>query len=100
MSKRHIIFHRLIQKDLNSIVRYYKDESGISLADRFYDTFIFSAMKALEHPERYHFIQGYYRRATLEGFPYHFLFRETVHGIRILVVRHDKRRPTYGLSRK
>jgi toxin ParE1/3/4 len=100
MSKRHIIFHRLIQKDLNSIVRYYNDESGIALADRFYDTFIFSAKKTLEHPERCHSIHSYYRRARVEGFPYHFLYKETAHGIRILVLRHDKRRPTYCLSRK
>ena len=100
MSKKHIIFHRLIQKDLNSIVRYYTNESGVALADRFYDSFIISSKKMLEHPERCHFIHGDIRRARIEGFPYHFLYRETPYGIRVLVLRHDKRRPTYGISRK
>lgn len=40
------------------------------------------------------------RRVNLERFPYHFLFRIVGERVRVLVVRHHKRRPSLGLRRR
>lgn len=97
-----VIFHRLVQKDMNSIRLYYREEGGEELADRFYDAFLGKVGKAAASPRRYH--QNKYapelRSADVEGFPYHFLYRETTKGIRVLVLRHDSRHWNLGLQRK
>lgn len=35
-----VIFHRLVQRDMNDIRSYYIDEVGERLADRFYQAFL------------------------------------------------------------
>ena len=95
-----IIFHHLVQRDMNSARRYYAEEASEELADRFYYTFLNLVNKALESPRRFHPVHGVLRRANIPGFPYHFLYRETATGIRVLVLRHDKRHPSFGLNRK
>ena len=40
------------------------------------------------------------RRANLRRFPYHFLFRGVGHEVRILVVRHHHRYPSFGSRRR
>jgi hypothetical protein len=37
---------------------------------------------------------------NLQRFPYHFLFRIAGDVVRILVVRHHRRRPTVGIRRQ
>ncbi len=34
------------------------------------------------------------------NFPYTLIYREIASGIRVLVVKHDRRRPGYGSSRR
>ena len=95
-----VIFHRLVQRDMNDIRSYYVDEVGERLADRFYDAFLSVVDRAATNPRYFHDFLPPYRRAAIPKFPYHFLYRETVKGIRVLVLRHDRRHPSYGLSRK
>jgi plasmid stabilization system protein ParE len=97
-----VIFHRLVQKDMTDIRGYYLEEAGLELADRFYDGFMQTVVKAVSNPRHYHPIEEgqNVRRATVKGFPYHFLYRETSFGIRVLVLRHDKRHWSFGLRRK
>lgn len=95
-----IVFHRLVQRDMNDARRYYAEEASEKVAERFYFSFLNVVEKALEKPGRYHPVHGILRRANIPGFPYHFLYRETANGIRVLVLRHDKRHPSFGLNRK
>jgi plasmid stabilization system protein ParE len=95
-----IIFHRLIRKDLDGVLSYYERESGPELADRFFETFVEVAEKASKDPRHFHWVAGVLRRANLPGFPYHFLYREKPFGIRVLVLRHDRRHPDFGLRRR
>lgn len=92
-------FHRLVQKDMDGVRTFYSQEAGKELADRFYFRFLEFVDRAAKNPKRYHFCHGAYRRANIKGFPYHFLYRETASGIWILVLRHDKRHPSFGLAR-
>lgn len=52
------------------------------------------------HPERFHFDPSGWRRANLEKFPYQLLFYEELDGVRIMLLRHDRRNPSFGMSRK
>ena len=38
-------------------------------------------------------------RANLKRFPYHFLFKELPDGIRVMLVRHHRRHPDFGVER-
>jgi len=95
-----VIFHRLVQRDMTGILRYYGEEASDSIADRFFTTFLETVDRALSNPQGFHFWSPVYRRANIPGFPYHFLYREMPYGIRVLVLRHDRRHPDYGLRRK
>lgn len=95
-----IIFHRLVQRDMDGIRRYYTREAGAALADRFYTAFLAQVDRAAEHPEQFHPATDVLRRANIPKFPYHFLFRRVRGGIRILVLRHDRRHPSFGLRRE
>lgn len=100
MMERKLVFQRLVQRDMNEILRYYQNEVGEVVADRFYHTFLQVAERALGNPQYFHPVSDLLRRAPIPGFPYHFLYRNISNGIRILVLRHDQRHPSFGLRRK
>ena len=49
-------------------------------------------------PDRYHFFKADLRRVNLKRFPYHFRYRVVGDCVRVLVVRHPRREPDYGLE--
>lgn len=98
--ERRVIFHRLVQRDMDGILRYYREEASTSVADRFFDVFLHVVAKAVENPMGFPPASDSLRRANLPGFPYHFLYREMSGGIRLLVLRHDRRHPAFGLKRQ
>ena len=93
-------FHPQIASDISRIMEYYQDVSGIQLADEFYSELRAFFQQAARFPHAYHTVQHDLRRVDLERFPYHFFFRIVSDRVRILVVRHHKRRPSLGLSRR
>ena len=88
-----------MQRDVTAILRYYDRVSG-RLADAFWEELIACIHATAQHPEFSHFTDLGLRRVNLRRFPYHFLFRELSGKIRITVVRHNKRRPEYGIWRR
>jgi toxin ParE1/3/4 len=93
-------FHRQIASDISRIMDYYEDVVGRELADEFYAELRSFFQKAAEAPESYGIRDRDLRRVNLETFPYHFLFRIVGDTVRILVVRHHRRRPTLGIHRR
>lgn len=93
-------FHRQIASDISRIVDYYEDVAGPKLANEFYTELRFFFQKAADSPEAYYIQQRDLRRVNLERFPYHFLFRIVRDRVRIVVVRHHRRRPSLGLHRR
>ena len=93
-------FHREVASDISRIMDYYEDAGGQQLADEFYVELRSFFQKAAESPEAYAVRERDIRRMNLERFPFHFLFRIVNDRVRILVVRHHKRRPTLGLHRR
>lgn len=93
-------FNPLVQKDLRAVLDYYETEGGSLLADRFFAE-VEALIRNIEiSPERFHPAQKGLRKANLESFPYHFLYRTNTTGTRILVLRHHRRHPFHGIRRK
>jgi plasmid stabilization system protein ParE len=83
-------YHPLVQRDVSEILRHY---DGISprLGDEFWAELMQLLGLISEKPQIFHFTDRGLRRATLRRFPHHLLFREGSAGIRVIVVRHDRR---------
>ena len=95
-----LIFHKLVQRDLRVVLRYYEEEGGPQLADRFFVE-LGSLVRDVEStPEKFHEVKNGLKRANMPNFPYHLLFSIHGQGIRILVLRHHRRHPRYGITRK
>ena len=95
-----LVLHRKVYADIDAIMAYYEEVSGAALADEFYDELRLKLEDISRSPARFHFLKNDIRRANLKRFPYHVLFRSTETEIRILVIRHDRRHPEFGLRRK
>jgi toxin ParE1/3/4 len=93
-------FHPLACSDVSRIMDYYEDAGGSEIADEFYSELWSFLRKAVNSPEGYAIRERDIRRVNLERFPFHFLFRIADHCVRILVVRHHRRRPSLGLHRR
>lgn len=94
-----VSFHQLIERDLRSAALYYEAEGGPKLAKRFVDDVEATVQGIQMNPLRHHFGTSGLRRAQLRTFPYHVLYKVDDNGVRVLVLRHDRRRPSYGLGR-
>jgi hypothetical protein len=91
--------HLLAAKDALKITDKYLAISE-RLGTRFWDE-VDEALDAIEaNPTRHHFDASGLRRTNLRKFPYHVLFEEHLDVIRVLVIRHDHRHPSYGLRRR
>lgn len=93
-------FHRLVASDISRIMDYYEDVAGRQLADEFYAELRSLFQKAAESPEAYSIRERDLRRVNLRRFPYHFLFRIVDDAVRVLVIRHHRRRPSLSLHRR
>jgi len=96
----HLEFHRQVASDVSRIFDYYEETAGTELADQFLAELWSCFQRAADVPEAYVVQQGYLRRVNLERFPYHFLFRVVEDRVRVLVVRHHRRRPSLGVARR
>ena len=92
-------FHKHVASDISLIMDYYENIAGPELADEFYAELTFYFQKAADSPESYGIRERDLRRVNLKRFPYHFLFRLLEDRVRVLVVRHHKRRPSLGTQR-
>lgn len=95
-----VIYHRAAARDVRQVLNYYENEADSKLADRFFNDLLASVSKALSNPRHFPPLDGFVRRANLRDFPYHFLFEEKPWGIKVMVVRHHRRNPRYGLRRR
>jgi hypothetical protein len=95
-----VVFHELIKKDLRTALAYYDFEGGRKLGDRFFEDVEATVAKVIRNPGRCHFVAEGLRRATLEAFPYHFLYEENGDLVCFLVLRHDRQHPCFGTRRR
>ena len=95
-----VVYHRAAVRDVRQILDHYEAEAGVQLADRFFHELLETIAKALSNPRHFPPLGGSIRRANLRSFPYHVLYEEKSWGIKVMVVRHHRRNPWYGLRRQ
>ena len=94
-----IIYHPLVRGDVEEALSYYQRISP-RLADEFHEELLSIINRAAENPLRFHFADKCFRRANLRRFPYHLLYEVHPESVRVMLVRHNKRHPEYGLPRR
>ena len=93
-------FHRAVQTDLRFALEYFDREGGAKLGNRFFAEVQATKDRIAAGPTHFGFFKDDIRRAKLRVFRYHFLFRISHGEVRVLVLRHNRRHPDFGLSRK
>lgn len=94
-----IEFHPDVAEDISEAVRRYDPVSPL-LTEQFLAELRWLLAVAARNPGRFHLVAKGFRRANLRRFPYHFLYRETDDGIRVISVKHHRRDPAHGMDRR
>ena len=92
--------HPQVYSDIDTIMERYERVGTRQLADEFYAEARRLMVAAAKNPKRFAVRERDIRRANLKRFPFHFLFCVVGENVRILVVRHHRRHPSYGMSRE
>ncbi len=94
-----ITLHPAAERDLFDTATFYESEGSAVLAARFIAEFKRMSALLLQNPE-IGAPRGRGRRGlAMSVFPYTLIYRNLGDEIKILVVKHDSRRPGYGGSR-
>ena len=91
-------FHPEAKDDIKAIAENYADVSE-RVHERFWIELEPAVQRIGEFPERHHFDSSDDRRSNLKKFLIHILFETGDSEVRVLVVRHDRRDPSFGLDR-
>ena len=88
--------HREAELDILEAARFYRQEGGTKLANRFLDEFERVAKLLIEFPGIGTPADDLRRVHPMQGFPYSVIYRENGGHIRVLVVRGHLRDPEHG----
>lgn len=94
-----VTLHPAAEQDIVDAASFYEREGSAVLAARFVTEFKRMAALLAEHPAIGAPRAGGRRGFAMSIFPYTVIYRATSDEVRILVVKHDSRRPGYGGSR-
>jgi toxin ParE1/3/4 len=95
-----IEYHPAVEAELKEIRNFYEDRSP-GLGSDFIDEFERLVLRIAATPGRWMVLESDTRRALMSRFPYVIYFRSIdPERIRITVVKHQRRHPAYGRSRK
>ena len=94
-----VTLHPAAERDMEQAAEFYAREGSAALAARFVSEFKKLCALLVEQPE-----VGSPRSAARRGlcmnvFPYTVIYRASADEIKILVVKHDRKRPGFGSSR-
>lgn len=93
-----VVYHPLARREILVVLEdYHKIKPLLSLECERDLRDIVAA--AAENPNRFHTVDRNLKRANLKRFPYHILYDVSGETLRILVFRHNKRHPKFGLDR-
>ena len=94
-----VILHPGAEQDLIEAASFYEREGSPTVAARFVSEFKGVAGLIDDHPEIGATRGKGLRGITMAVFPYTVIYRQESTHIKILVVKHDSRRPGYGSRR-
>lgn len=93
-------YHPALLDELEEAKDYYEERSE-GLGTQFVEEFERRIIQIASMPERWMFVRDNLRRALMKRFPYVIYFRILgPDAIRVTVVKHEKRHPSYGLGRR
>ena len=91
--------HPGAEQDIADALDFYSEQAGQVVARRFFSEFERVASLLVEHPGLGTPTKRGRRVFPLRAFPYSVVYRELESGIRVVIVRHQHRKPGYGGSR-
>ena len=94
-----VILHPGAEQDLIEAASFYEREGSPALAARFVIEFKRVMALISDYPDIGSSRGSGLRGITMAAFPYTVIYRHDRSEIRILVVKHDRRRPSYGSRR-
>jgi plasmid stabilization system protein ParE len=93
-------YHPLTASDLNRAVSYYNRQRR-GLGDEFRLEVYATIARIFSNPLQFAIVERDIRRGFTHRFPYSILFRVVAEDtVRVLVIRHHRRRPSFGLQRR
>ena len=92
--------HPGAEQDIADALDFYTEQAGLLVAQRFLDEFERVARLLVTHPGFGTPTTKGRRAFPLRVFPYSVVYRNLEAGIRIIVVRHQHRKPGYGGARR
>jgi len=95
-----IEFHPAIEQELRQVIKYYNNSSN-GLGNDFLDEFEQHVLKIETMPFQWPIVDNDIRRSLMRRFPYVIYFRMVTNDLlRVIVVKHQRRHPRRGLSRR
>ncbi len=94
-----VIRHPKLAADIRDITVHYADVSEGVLSE-FWTELDLILTSIERNPRSHHFDASGLRRANFQRFPYHLLYQVDEENIFLVVLRHDRRKPSFGLGRR
>jgi plasmid stabilization system protein ParE len=94
----YVTRHPQLAEDIRNVALHYAEISERVLSSFWRELEVILA-SIERNPRSHHFDTSGLRRANLKRFPYHILYEVDDHSIYLLVLRHDRRHPEFGLDR-
>ncbi len=92
--------HPGAERDIADVLDFYREQAGLAVAERFLKEFEHAAKLLVDHPGLGTPTTRGRRAFPLKIFPYLVVYREFENSIRILIVRHQHRKPGYAGGRQ
>ena len=92
--------HPGAEHDVANALDFYSEQAGPVVAERFLEEFERVAKLLVEHPDLGMPTTRGRRALPLKVFPYLVVYRNLESSIRILIVRHQHRKPGYASGRR
>ena len=92
--------HPGAERDIANALDFYQGQAGLVVAERFLDEVERVAKLLVEYPDLGTPTTRGRRMFPLKVFPYSIVYRNLESGIRILIVRHQHRKPSYAGARR
>jgi plasmid stabilization system protein ParE len=95
----HVIRHPKLADDIRNAAMHYAEISQ-RVCSSFWNE-LDAVLESIErNPRSHHYDSCGLRRANMKRFPYHLLYEIDEDTIFMVVFRHDRKRPSFGTTRK